>query len=87
MQGSLVRNPSAPPESPRKRRWFTGFKIVRLVETESPFESFVNEGVSYVSRSLASEGRGHRFESCRARQLNQSVKLDQARRAPRQGNA
>src|SRR5271165_141459 len=54
MQESLIRNPSAPPENPRKRRWFTGFKILRLVETERwRSRASVNEGGSYVSRSLA----------------------------------
>src|SRR5208282_49854 len=54
MQGSLVQNPSAPPENPRKRRWFTGFKILRLVETERRrSRASVNEGGSSVSRSLA----------------------------------
>ena len=49
------------------------FKMLRFVETERS-RSRVNQAARMFRIHLPSEGRGHRFESCRARQQFQEVK-------------
>jgi hypothetical protein len=65
---NVVRNAAKPPLLPAL---INGQLYALYIEELQPYSTIYSAPVAQLDRALPSEGRGHKFESCRVHQLYQ----------------